>query len=179
MGIDLASVVCDRASLFQRVAYILDTYQEPALTEQFISGRELGVSMFGNGVVEVLPIAEDDFSLIPNPLEHVLTYDSKWKPESPYYQNIPSRIPAELNRREEQVIRRAASDAFKAVGLRDFGRADIRFQNGIPYIIDINELPDLSPDAGFWHSAQAAGMSYPKMVERILRSALKREGWVK
>jgi D-alanine-D-alanine ligase len=135
--------------------------------------------MFGNGVVEVLPIAEDDFSLIANPLEQILTYDSKWKPDSPYYNNIPSRIPAALNRREEQVVRRAASDAFKAVGLRDLGRADIRFLNGIPYIIDINELPDLSLEGGFWHSAEASGMSYPKMAERILKSAMKREGWIK
>jgi D-alanine-D-alanine ligase len=55
---------------------------------------------------------------------------------------------------------------------------DIRFDNGIPYVIDINEIPDLAPDAGFWKSAQAAGMTYPQMVEKILINALKREGWI-
>jgi D-alanine-D-alanine ligase len=107
-----------------------------------------------------------------------LTYESKWKSGSPYFKNIPSRIPAPLTRKEEQVVRKVAEGSFRAVGLRDLGRVDIRFQNGIPYVIDINELPDLSPDAGFWNSARVAGFTYPQMVERILTHALKREGWI-
>jgi D-alanine-D-alanine ligase len=178
MGIDLNSVVCNRECLFARVAYIVEKYQQPALVEEFVIGRELAVAMWGNEVVEILPIAEDDFSAIPDPLQRVLTYESKWKSDSPYFQNIPSRIPAPLTRKEEQVVRKVAEGSFRAVGLRDLGRVDIRFQNGIPYVIDINELPDLSPDAGFWNSARVAGFTYPQMVERILTHALKREGWI-
>ena len=178
MGIDLNSVVCNRECLFARVAYIVEKYQQPALVEEFVAGRELAVAMWGNEVVEILPIAEDDFSAIPDPLQRVLTYESKWKSDSPYFQNIPSRIPAPLTRKEEQVVRKVAEGSFRAVGLRDLGRVDIRFQNGIPYVIDINELPDLSPNAGFWNSARVAGFTYPQMVERILTHALKREGWI-
>jgi D-alanine-D-alanine ligase len=178
MGIDLNSVVCNRECLFARVAYIVEKYQQPAMVEEFVAGRELAVAMWGNEVVEILPIAEDDFSAIPDPLQRVLTYESKWKSDSPYFQNIPSRIPAPLTRKEEQVVRKVAEGSFRAVGLRDLGRVDIRFQNGIPYVIDINELPDLSPDAGFWNSARVAGFTYPQMVERILTHALKREGWI-
>ena len=178
MGIDLCSVVCNREDLFSRVAYIIGEYQQPAIVEQFIAGRELAVAMWGNEIVEILPIAEDDFSAIPDPLQHVLTYESKWKPESPYFQNIPSRIPAALTSKEEQVVRKVAEASFRAAGLRDLGRVDIRFDNGIPYVIDINELPDLSPDAGFWNSARATGLTYAQMVERVLTHALKREGWI-
>jgi D-alanine-D-alanine ligase len=178
MGIDLSSVVGNREDLFSRIAYIIEEYQQPAMVEQFIAGRELAVAMWGNEIVEILPIAEDDFSAIPDPLQHVLTYESKWKPESPYFQNIPSRIPASLTLKEEQTVRKVAEASFRAVGLRDLGRVDIRFDNGIPYVIDINELPDLSPDAGFWNSVRATGLTYPKMVERVLVHALKREGWI-
>ena len=178
MGIDLCSVVCNRDELFSRVAYIIEEYQQPAMVEQFITGRELAVALWGNKILEILPIAEDDFSAIPNPLEHVLTYESKWKPESPYFQNIPAHVPAILTHKEEQVVRKVAEDSFRAVGLRDFGRVDMRFENGIPYVIDINELPDLSPDAGFWNSVHATGLTYPQMVERVLTYALKREGWI-
>jgi D-alanine-D-alanine ligase len=178
MGIDLGSVVGNCEDLFSRVAYIIKEYQQPAMVEQFIAGRELAVAMWGNEVVEILPIAEDDFSAIPDPLQHVLTYESKWKPESPYFQNIPSRIPASLTPKEEQTVRNIAEASFRAVGLRDLGRVDIRFDNGIPYVIDINELPDLSPDAGFWNSVRATGLTYPQMVERVLLHALKREGWI-
>ena len=178
MGIDLCSVVCNLEDLFRRVAYIIEEYQQPAIVEKFIAGRELAVAMWGNDTVEILPIAEDDFSAIPNPLQHVLTYESKWKPESPYFQNIPSRIPASLTSTEEQTVRKVAEASFRAVGLRDLGRVDIRFDNGIPYVIDINELPDLSLDAGFWNSVHATGLAYPQMVERILIHALKRERWI-
>lgn len=178
MGIELSSVVCNLADLFKRITYIIEKYEQPAMVEQFVSGRELAVAMWGNKILEVLPIAEDDFSAIPDPLQHVLTYESKWKPESLFFQNIPSRIPALLTHKEEQVIRKVAEGSFRAVGLRDIGRVDIRFENGIPYVIDINELPDLSPDAGFWNSVRAAGLTYPQMVERILTHALIREGWI-
>ena len=75
-------------------------------------------------------------------------------------------------------MRKVAEASFRAVGLRDLGRVDIRFDNGIPYVIDINELPDLSPDAGFWNSVRVTGLTYSKMVERVLIHALKREGWI-
>ncbi len=178
MGIDLSSVVCNRECLFARITYIVEKYRQPAMVEGFVAGRELAVAMWGNDVIEILPIKEDDFSAILDPLQRVLTYDSKWKPESPYFNNIPSRIPAPLTRKEEQIVRKVAVRSFRAAGLRDLGRVDIRFQNGIPYVIDINELPDLSPDAGFWNSARVAGFTYPQMVERILTHALKREGWI-
>jgi D-alanine-D-alanine ligase len=178
MGIDLCSVVCNREDLFRRVAYIIEEYQQLAMVEQFIGGRELAVAMWGNEIVEILPISEDDYSAISNPLEHLLTYESKWKPESPYFQNIPARIPAALTSKEEQVVHKVAKASFRAVGLRDLGRVDMRFDNGTPYVIDINELPDLSPDAGFWNSARLTGLTYAQMVERVLIYALQREGWI-
>ncbi len=178
MGIDLCSVVGNREDLFKRVAYIIKEYQQTAMVEQFIGGRELAVAIWGNEILEILPIAEDDYSAISNPLEHLLTYESKWNPQSSYFQNIASRIPAALTSKEQQVVHKVARDSFRAVGLRDFGRVDIRFDNGIPYVIDINELPDLSPDAGFWNSTRASGLTYAQMVERILINALKREGWM-
>jgi D-alanine-D-alanine ligase len=176
MGIDLSSVATNLKDMYDRIAYIIEEYEQPAMVEQFIGGRELAIALWGNETLEMLPIAEDDFSAIPDPLQHILTYESKWKPESTFFQAIPSRIPATLTRKEEQTIRKVAESTFRTVGLRDFGRMDIRFDNKIPYIIDINELPDLSPDAGFWNQARTTGLTYPQMAERILVNAMKREG---
>ena len=177
MGINLDSVVSNRECLLHKIAYIIEEYDQAAIVEEFVCGRELAVAMWGNEVIEILPIAEEDFSWVANPLEQLLTYESKWKIDSPYYQNIPARVPAVLNRKQAQAVKKAAEGSFRAMGLRDLGRVDIRFNNGIPYVIDINELPDLSPEAGFWNSARATGISYPQMVERILTYALEREGW--
>jgi len=178
MGIDLDSVVSSREPLFNKIAYILKEYEQPAMVEEFVPGRELAVAIWGNEVLEILPIAEEDFSWVKNPLERLLTYESKWKTDSPYYKNIPARVPAELDQKDLQIVKKAAEASYRAMGLRDLGRVDIRFNNQVPYVIDVNELPDLSPDAGFWNSARVTGITYPHMVERILTYALKREGWI-
>jgi D-alanine-D-alanine ligase len=179
VGIDLNSVAADTSRLFQQIAYLAEEYEQPVLVEEFVVGRELAVAMWGNGKIEVLPIAEHDFSCLPQPLEQLLTFESKWQPESFYAQNIPTCVPAALTLEDERLVREVARSSFHALGLRDFGRVDIRFDGLTPYVIDVNELPDLSPDAGYWHSAQAAGFTYPQMVEHILQLALKREGWLK
>lgn len=177
LGIEFDSVVTNLDDLFRRVAYVIQKYGQPALVEEFIPGREFSVSLWGNRVVEALPISEADYSQVEDPLKWLLTYEAKWLPESPYYHLFPVNCPASLPPDAEVCIKETAMRAFQAVGLRDFGRVDIRYHNLTPYVIDINELPDLSPGAGFPKSALAAGYTYEQMVERILDLALRREKW--
>jgi D-alanine-D-alanine ligase len=177
MGIDLHSVASNPAALFEGVKRVLEQYEQPAIVEQFIPGREVAVAMWGNAPVETLPISEEDYSNISDPLQQLLTYEAKWEPDSFYFKNIYARCPAALSEEEESRIQQVAVATFHAMGLRDFGRVDIRYYQGVPYVIDINELPDLSPESGFWNSARAAGYQYPVMIERILQYAMKREGW--
>jgi D-alanine-D-alanine ligase len=178
LGIDLGSIANNREMLMKRVQYVIEQYEQPALVEEFISGREVSVSMWGNEVVETLPLSGYDYSCIEDPLQWVLTYEAKWLPESPYYRNIKVRCPAELNDEDKNIVVDAAIKTYRTIGLRDFGRVDIRLFNGIPFVIDINELPDLSIDSGFPNNAQAAGISYAEMIQHILQLALKREGWL-
>lgn len=179
LGIDLDAVVVDSHQLTRRVAYIVERYRQPALVEEFVPGHEVAVALWGNGEnVEVLPISEHDFSRLPNPLHHLLTYDAKWILDSYMAESILTRCPTSLGSQDVERIAAAARQAFYALGLRDLGRIDIRYHAGIPYVIDVNEIPDLAPDAGFANSAFAAGYSYGEMIERILQVALEREQWV-
>ena len=177
MGINENSVVTNPADMFDRVDYVVSEYRQPALVEEYITGREFSVSMWGNGTMEVMPISEHDFSAIDDPLKSLLTYESKWIEDSFTYNEFRVICPADLNPGEEETIKTTAVNAFRAIGLRDFGRVDMRYRDGVPYVIDINELPDLAPDAGFARSAEMAGYPYDKMVDRILNLALHREGW--
>lgn len=177
LGIHLQSVVRTHAELIKRVLFVIEQYHQAALVEEFIPGRELAVSMWGNDNVQALPITEQDYSLIENPLHHILTYESKWIQDSYYYLNIPARCPANLEPAEAKLVVDTALQAYRAIGMRDFGRADIRYHDGVPYVIDINEVPDLSPNAGFFNSASKAGYSYSDMVRQLLELALEREGW--
>jgi D-alanine-D-alanine ligase len=177
IGIDNKSVVTNPDELNERVKYILEKYHQPALVEEYIPGRELSVSMWGNKRVKVLPITEMDYSSIQNPLEHILSYDSKWMPDSYYYKNIHARCPANLSINDKWRVMETAIHAYHAMGLSDFGRVDIRYHDQTPYIIDINEIPDLAPGSGFPNAARQAGYSYPRMVEHILKLAMERSKW--
>ncbi len=179
IGIDLDSVVTGSDALYQKLEDIFDRFDEPALVEEYIDGRELAVSLWGNGRIHPLPISEEDYSHIADPLKHIISYEAKWITDSYYYQNILLRCPAPLESDDYQRIVSAAEGAYRAVSLQDFGRLDIRYRDGIAYVVDINEIPDLSPDAGFANSSAKAGYSYEQTIQHILELALERQGWRK
>ncbi len=177
IGISMDSVATNLSAMNKQIEYIYSEYKQPALVEEFIHGRELAVSLWGNQVVEALPIVEEDYSHITDPLEHILTYKSKWVAGDYFYQNIKSTCPANLNDQDRQNVIDIAIKTYQVIGLCDFGRMDIRLFQDIPYIIDINEIPELDPESGFPRSAKAAGISYSNMVEHILDLAFCRQGW--
>lgn len=178
VGIELASVANDPGSALKRIAYIIERYHQPALVEEFIDGRELHSALWGNDPPAALPISEQDYSLIPEPLKRLLTYDSKWEPESFYYRNIPVICPARLTPEESMSVESVAKLTFEAQGLRDYGRIDLRLKDGVPWVIDVNDIPDFSPESGFPSTALSAGIEYNAMVRRLLDISLQRVGWL-
>lgn len=175
-GIDYESVAWNKQAVFARVAYVLEKYRQPAIVEEFLVGRELTVALIGNEILEALPISEIDFSSIEDPYRRILTYEAKWMVDSPLYRATQSVCPADLSEEEAAQVLMVASDAYRAVNLRDYGRIDIRYVGGIPFVIEVNEAPDLARDAGFAKASKVAGYSYAKMIERILDVALVRHG---
>ena len=179
VGISHKSVVHNQKEMLDRVGNILRNYQQDALVEEFIEGREFAVSIWGNGNdIRVLPIAEMDYSKISNAFDRILTYESKWEEGTFEFENIQSLVPAKLESMDEVRIKDIGKRAYIAVGLRDFGRVDIRYREGIPFVIDINEIPDLGPNDGFSKSTRAAGYSHEDTIEQILLFAMEREGLI-
>ncbi|WP_376791753.1 ATP-grasp domain-containing protein [Thermoflexus sp.] len=173
-GIDRESVAADEAALRKRIAYVLETYRQPALVETFIEGREFNVAIWGGRTLEVLPLAEVDYSRISNPLWRICTFAAKWLPGSEEYELTPVRCPAELEADLEARIRETAIRAFRAVRCRDYGRVDIRLQGETPYVLEVNPNPSLAPNSGFVNAALAAGYTYGTLAERLIRLAWER-----
>lgn len=173
IGIGPEAVITDASRLKERVAYILNRYRQAALAEKFIAGREFNVSLWGKEP-EVLPLAEVDFSAFANPLERIVSFAAKWEPESFEYRNTPVLCPAPVEPELKARIEEIARKAWFAIGCRGYARVDIRVdQDGNPYVVEVNCNPDLSPDAGFYRAARAAGYTYSEMILRILRLALE------
>jgi D-alanine-D-alanine ligase len=171
-GIALESVVRGERALRERAAYVIETYAQPALVEEFVEGRELNVSILGSGTrASVLPISEIDFTSFPSGAPKLVTFAAKWIESSPDYRGTPP-VPAQLDAELERTVRSTALAAYNALGLAGYGRIDMRVdaERG-PLVIDVNPNPDISPTAGFARAAERAGLSYAQLIARILEEA--------
>lgn len=174
VGITPEAVVTSPSALRARVEYVLEMLRQPALVEVFIPGRELNVSLWGNGDPEPLPISEIFFDGLPEE-ERIVDQWAKWERGSERYRRTIPQVPAPLDEWTEAEVVHVATLAYRALRVRDYGRVDIRLtSDGTPYVIDVNPNPDLSPDAGFVRSAAAAGYDYGRMAAHILRIAWAR-----
>lgn len=174
IGVTPEAVVSTPEELSRRIAYVLSTFQQPALVEDFIDGREFHVGLWGNGVVEMLPPAEMDFSAFASPRERLCTYESKFCPGTLYYERVQVRVPAELSPRELQDLEQVLRGAYRALGCRDYARLDVRLRDGTFYVLDVNPNPDITPETSMVEAARAAGYSYGALLGQLLQLAVQR-----
>ena len=173
-GITPEAVVDTSEQLEERVQYVLDTWHQPALVEDFIDGPEFNVSLWGNGRLYTLPLAMLDFGGFADYHERIVSYDAKWDPNTEAFRLNPVICPAPIDEELKARIEKTAKDAYKALRLRDYGRIDIRVRDGIPYVLDVNSNPDITLEGGFARSARTAGHDYSQTIARILHLASKR-----
>ena len=174
-GIWGKSVVHDETSLRERVAELINMFKAPCLVEQYIEGREFNVALLGYPQARILPLQEIDFSNLPTEEPHIVSYDAKWRTGSVEDLGTQPVMHPELPTAIAARLRRAATEACRAVGVRDYGRVDIRLSNtGIPYVIDVNPNCDLSADAGYARAAHSVGIDYPALTRLLVRYALRR-----
>ncbi len=171
IGLDADAVVHTIQALSERVDYVTSCYRQAALAEAFIAGREFNIALWGDPP-QVLPLAEIDFSAFSNPHERIVSFAAKWEENSFEYKNTPVICPAPVSSKLKHRIEQTAKRAWDAMGCRGYARVDMRVsKEEIPYVVEVNCNPDLSPDAGFYRAARTAGFSYREMVSRILEIA--------
>lgn len=174
IGISADSVVASRSELEARIAYILQEHKQPALVEEFIDGREFHVAAWGNGTVTVLPAAEMDYVGLTDIRDRLFTYDAKYLPGSRLYETIELRVPAELDPLARSQLERIVHSTYRATACRDYGRIDLRYRDGVFYVIDVNPNPDINPKTSMSYAALEAGYSYGEMGGRIVNLAAAR-----
>lgn len=173
-GLSEDSVVNSPDQLARQVAKISEAFGGRALVEEFVDGRELNVTVFGNGNPVALPVSEIVYSLPPG-MPRILTFSAKWEPQSMYFQGTKVACPAEIDAETEKQIKDVALRVFKLFDCSDYARVDLRLENsGSLKILEVNPNPDISPGAGAARQALAAGMTYNEFIEKIVLFALER-----
>lgn len=177
-GIDTSCVVNTEDLLYKKIREIKDTYKQEVLVEEFIDGRELTVGILENGKVTILPILEIDFADCEKSGEYFYSWRMKEYQGNKELGLLPSfHCPARLDKETEDKVKDVALKTHRAIACLDISRTDIRLsKDNIPYVLEINPLPGLSPDeSNFSLMAYAAGMKYEDLIEAILLSAAERK----
>lgn len=167
-GLDL---VYDRERLVSAVEKIVATYQQEALVEEYIEGRELCVALLGNQKMEILPLVEHDFG---ERKVRIVTWEDKTHRSAAEPEKIcPPVVTASL----ADKLRSIAVATFHACRCRDFARVDIRVDAaGNPFVLEINSMAALGASSSFVLAARTAGLDYGALVNRIVQTALTRYG---
>lgn len=166
---------CDTAEeLFERVGYIHRMYNQAALVEEFVRGREFTVGIVGNHDRTVFPVMEVNYGPVPSYNGHVYDYQFKQEWDDWKYFYCPAPIEREL----EVQLKETAVAAWRALGCVDVGRVDLRLDDfGQPQVLEVNPLPGLTPDySDLCRIAAVAGWGYVDLVNRILETAVVRYG---
>jgi len=175
IGISSSSVVHDDSQLMTKVNYILESYKQPALVEEFIDGREINAALLGNGNdTPVLPLSEIIFDF-PDGVPKIVSFEAKWIENSMQYKKTTGRCPAELPEKIREKIISSAKRAFTIMGCRDYARVDFRIRGEDVFVLEVNPNPCINPHgAGFIRSANAAGYSYDELINSIAELAIAR-----
>jgi D-alanine-D-alanine ligase len=176
IGIDAAAVVTGVKELMERVEYVQNEFDSPALIEEYIEGREIYASVLGSyEQTEVLPLVELDLSKLPEGMPKIASRDVKFETESKAYKLTKSKIAEDLDEATVQKLSETALAAYRAVKLRDYGRIDMRLTtDGEVYVIEANPNPWLSSKHEFAMAAKKSGRTYTQLIGEIVEMTLKR-----
>lgn len=157
--------VIDRAGLANAVDVIVHQYQQDALVEEYIDGREVCVALLGNGdEVEVLPLVEQDFGDRP---VRLMTWEDKAHKGTVEPRKIcPANVSGPLADR----LREISLATFRACHCLDYARVDLRIDgDDNPYVLEINSMASLGPTGSYVLAAQMAGYRMDGLINRILK----------
>ncbi len=190
MGVDLKAIVQNEKELRERVKWVIDNYNQPALVETFLPGREFTVGVMGRPDAKLysrhpewyekdgfhrFPVLELDSSrsVTPQVYSQAAKAKSVGEEGAPGY-FCPANIEPELAKKLHYLAWRAHS----LLGALDVSRTDIRLDaEGNPRLLEINTLPGLTPDySDLCLQAKAEGIEYEDLILEILYLGASRWG---
>jgi D-alanine-D-alanine ligase len=188
MGINGHSIAHSEAELREQARWVIDTYRQPAIVEDYLPGREFTVGLIGNTLApgekrwnglynergfHLFPVLEIDANIGAG---HGL-YNAASKSYNPGEKGAPLYLcPADIPATLEIELKQLAIAAFEAIGALDLSRVDFRLgSDGRPYLLEINTLPGLNPTVSdLCIMARTEGLHYTDLINQILYLAMDR-----
>jgi len=193
MGVSADSIARDENQLRVQLRRLFERYDQPALVERYIEGREVTVGLVGNLRSPVAWRVPDDeaaprilkglhffpaleVDMAAYPVEEAGIYTSRIKVEMAH--EFHYMCPAPLADEKIDELNWLSASVFRVIGCLDVARVDFRLDASSgdrPYILEVNPLPGLNPGySDLCIEAAADGWSYEELINEILDLAIER-----
>ena len=156
-----SNVVHSKEELANRLAEAF-LYSEVALVEEYLDGDEVTCGVLGNDNPETFPLVEIC------PKNEFFDFEAKYN-ESMCDEIVPARLPKNIAKKAQET----AVIAYKSIGCKAFARVDMIIKDEEPHILEINTIPGLTLVSLVPKAAKAAGISYPKLLDKIITYSLE------
>ncbi|OGE02158.1 hypothetical protein A3G16_02220 [Candidatus Curtissbacteria bacterium RIFCSPLOWO2_12_FULL_41_16] len=156
-----ASIVKKKKNL-KKALNLAFSYGNTTIIEEFLDGIEVTCAILGNSNPKPLPLVE----IIPK--KEFFDYEAKYN-EKLTDEITPARISKSLTKKAQCV----ALLAYQTLGCRGFGRVDMIIKGKGVYVLEVNTVPGLTPVSLFPKAAAAAGISYQKLLDKIINLAIE------
>lgn len=177
LGITQEALVLDAAEASAYLSYLRELVPgRPVLVQEFLPGAEYTVGLVGNPGQQLssLPVLEVDYGNLPDHLPKILSYESKWDPDSPYWTAIGYRK-ARIDEDTHRLLVDMSIKLFERLECRDYARFDFRADaEGTIKLLEVNPNPGWCWDGKMNLMAEFAGMTYADLLRQIIEAGLAR-----
>ncbi|MGQ0765021.1 MAG: D-alanine--D-alanine ligase family protein [Gemmatimonadota bacterium] len=174
LGISMNSLVSNDEELAERVAFVHRRIKTDALAEQFIEGREIYVGVIGNDRLTALPPRELVFAKAKPDAPLIATEKAKHDPAYQARMGVEQLPARDLPLAVEGSLGHLSKRIYRILGITGYARLDYRLSpDGLLWLLEANPNPEVALGEEFASSAQAAGIEYPALLQRILTLGLR------
>ena len=136
------------------------------LVEEFLDGVEVTGGVLGNAELTALPLVE----IVPSEQYDFFDYEAKYKPGASR-EICPARLDEATTRKAQEI----SLTAHRALHCRGYSRTDMIIQDGDIYVLETNTIPGMTATSLFPQAARAAGLEFPKLLDRLIELALEKD----
>lgn len=172
-GISQFSYVENEKDALARVKFIHERLNVDAIIEEFISGRELYVSVLGNEKLTVFPPRELFFKQVPEDEPKFATYRSKWDAEYRKKWGIDTGWAAAMPEDTQKKLNEICKKIYRLLRIQGCGRIDLRLkENGEIYFIEANPNPSIAKSEDYALSANKGDLDYDELIAKMVSLAI-------
>jgi D-alanine-D-alanine ligase len=174
-GIAEASIVYNDEKLAERVDFMHAKVGTNLILEQYVDGRELYVGIMGNARLQVLPIWELEMRKLRLDAPRIATRQVKWNTKLQKRRGVKLGPARDLPPEVERLLIKTTKRLYRLLQLSGYARVDFRLDSeGRPYFLEANPNPEIGYGEEFAEAAEAAGIGYEPLLDRIIALGLRK-----